>query len=834
MTSSSSSQQSERFASDDLSRITEECVNWDVDDEETAALRHAAPSGSDDNAASGLRQRRRGGRRSSIVPTMDKIVIDTTNPARKQQLPSLDFDRVVNAFSIMAIRKRLTAYKDRHHEHHEMIQHAKKNGYDTFGDFDEQEKELLHSSKGKTIVRWFLTLLTGVLCASVAIVIVFFVSHIGEFRTVFLNWQLAVAAGHSDWEQVMEEHKFTGGMKFMSRYGYDQATKGNLYIFMQFSGFNAVLALTSAVLCIFFAPNAVGSGIPEVKAYLNGVCVDSFAEINVFFTKIVATILSVSSGLIVGPEGPLVHLGAIIGQGVTKTTRLEVKMRNLQLNRPVLAGVLGMSPLTESGEIRVKQDGDMSLRSFKDRMPTLDPRTSAKTTTKRSKPPKVDTAKSEDDGKRRSIFLSPEGVLTDSDDEEADTTDHGCWPKYTFLASFVEVLSRFRNDADRRDLISIGVAVGFASAFGAPVGGLLYSFEEASSYFSIPLMWRTLAATAVGTFVIAMYSGDISQYSILSLGNPIRDGEEHHLLHNRFAELPVYILIGTGGGLIGAFFNSCYIWTNTRRQKFYSNKSNAKAASFFKLVEVLVVSIITSLLTFFLPVYLPQSWTCTDNNVSGSETNTKVDGLAGGAEYQFNCPPGQFNEVASIMLGSRDDALNAILTDPTQFKPATLLTCGLAFILLMIVTFGVKLPSGLFMPSLLTGAMLGGWTGILMQEYVLESINPGHIALLGATALLAGIQRTTVSLCVIMMEATGQVKTLIPLIISVVVARYIADLFNEGFYHVSHCSMQKGYACRHWCMSSLSIAAHKYPRLHTDKHGIERIPILGAHHQRGI
>jgi H+/Cl- antiporter ClcA len=80
------------------------------------------------------------------------------------------------------------------------------------------------------------------------------------------------------------------------------------------------------------------------------------------------------------------------------------------------------------------------------------------------------------------------------------------------------VLARFRNDTDRRDLISIGVATGFAAAFGAPVGGLLYSFEEASSFFTIPLMWRTLVATSLGTFVIATYHGDLSDFSVLSLG----------------------------------------------------------------------------------------------------------------------------------------------------------------------------------------------------------------------------------------------------------------------------------------------------------------------------
>ena len=84
--------------------------------------------------------------------------------------------------------------------------------------------------------------------------------------------------------------------------------------------------------------------------------------------------------------------------------------------------------------------------------------------------------------------------------------------------------------------------------------------------------------------------------------------------------------------------------------------------------------------------------------------------------------------------------------------------CGLVFLFLMLITFGVALPSGLFMPTLLTGSSLGGYAGIMIQKHLIPDIVPAHMALLGATAMLAGIQRTTVSLVVIMMEATGQVK----------------------------------------------------------------------------
>ena len=47
----------------------------------------------------------------------------------------------------------------------------------------------------------------------------------------------------------------------------------------------------------------------QVKAYLNGVRIPRFLTLEVLPVKFLGTMAGVASGLIMGPEGPMVHLG---------------------------------------------------------------------------------------------------------------------------------------------------------------------------------------------------------------------------------------------------------------------------------------------------------------------------------------------------------------------------------------------------------------------------------------------------------------------------------------------------------------------------------------------
>lgn len=46
------------------------------------------------------------------------------------------------------------------------------------------------------------------------------------------------------------------------------------------------------------------------------------------------------------------------------------------------------------------------------------------------------------------------------------------------------------SSAKRREVLSAACAAGVAVAFGAPIGGVLFSLEEVSYFFPAKVMWR--------------------------------------------------------------------------------------------------------------------------------------------------------------------------------------------------------------------------------------------------------------------------------------------------------------------------------------------------------
>ena len=80
-----------------------------------------------------------------------------------------------------------------------------------------------------------------------------------------------------------------------------------------FSGTSLLLVCAASCATVYFAPKAVGSGNPEIIAYLNGVNYPGLIAFETLVVKIFGTLGAVLGGLCVGKEGPLAHIGANVG-----------------------------------------------------------------------------------------------------------------------------------------------------------------------------------------------------------------------------------------------------------------------------------------------------------------------------------------------------------------------------------------------------------------------------------------------------------------------------------------------------------------------------------------
>ncbi len=102
--------------------------------------------------------------------------------------------------------------------------------------------------------------------------------------------------------------------EFRARYLQDLIDRNESTIaYVWYAGTGVFLVLCSVLLTVYVGPGANGSGVVEVMGLLNGVNYPDAIGFKTLFVKIVALILAITGGLCMGKEGPLVHIGAIIG-----------------------------------------------------------------------------------------------------------------------------------------------------------------------------------------------------------------------------------------------------------------------------------------------------------------------------------------------------------------------------------------------------------------------------------------------------------------------------------------------------------------------------------------
>ncbi|KAF2803648.1 uncharacterized protein BDZ99DRAFT_427109 [Mytilinidion resinicola] len=311
------------------------------------------------------------------------------------------------------------------------------------------------------------------------------------------------------------------------------------------------------------------------------------------------------------------------------------------------------------------------------------------------------------------------------------------------------LFSKYRdNDGKRREVLSASAASGVAVAFGAPIGGVLFSLEEVSYYFPPKTLFRTFFCCIAAALSLKF----LNPYGT----NKIVLFEVRYLTDWKFFEMVAFILLGVLGGILGALFiKASGLWARTFRR--------FKVIKRWPMLEVMLVALITGLISFW-----------------NRYTNMPVTELM----FELASPCDTFTNSGTGLCPTKDQI------------PAVIWYLSIAFVikaLLTVITFGIKVPAGIYVPSMVVGGILGRIVGHIVQYLALNyshtglfgdckaddnpesCVVPGVYAMVAAGATMTGVTRLSVTLAVILFELTGSLDHVLPFSIGILVAKWTAD-----------------------------------------------------------
>jgi len=452
--------------------------------------------------------------------------------------------------------------------------------------------------------------------------------------------------------------------------------------FFLWLGYGLFSGLVATLLVTLVEPTAGGSGIPDVKAYLNGNLLPHMLCLRTWVCRVVGLIFVTSSGLFAGTEGPMAHVGAITGAGLSMG-------RNSWLH---------------------------------------------------------------------------------------------CQMRY---------LARLNNHQTKLEFMSLGASMGVAAAFGAPIGGLLFSLEEASSFWNAQLTWRACLGGCVASLVA---KGTKTGFSSIPLQGFIEFPDQD--AGWQLWELGPFIFIGISMGLTGALFCACVRRIQEARARIFRLGQKGRVRKVGRICEALTVTAMTMCVTYAIAWAVPcNSGGAVQQLPAGQRRLASpyytVDGAGDNRLklWSAHCqdPATEGSGVATILLESRELAIKALFSN--DYANGTLEEKHLAglFVLifcLTLCTYGSSIPAGLFIPNIMVGGCYGRLVGLLMQRWVDQPVHPGVYALMGATGMLAGFSRMTVSLGVIMLEITSNAHLILPIMLVIMISKLIGDCLTPSAYDI--------------------------------------------------
>ena len=283
------------------------------------------------------------------------------------------------------------------------------------------------------------------------------------------------------------------------------------------------------------------------------------------------------------------------------------------------------------------------------------------------------------------------------------------------IGQMVSDLGRVKDSDTRHTLLAAGSAAGLATAFNAPLAGILFVIEEMRAEFKYSLI--SVKAVFVGAVMATIACRVVSgQGPILVLGDFAMPAQ---------STLWLYLVLGLLLGLVGISFNSFLLFLQQKFLDFYQNKMSR-----FVLTGALVGGC-CGLFGLFLPQI-----------------------IGGGFDVVHQVAAGQ---IAWGML---------LLVFALRFLTST-------------ISFSSGAAGGIFSPLLALGASFGAIFGYAADYLFPESqLQMGSFVVVGMGALFAATVRAPLTGIVLVMEMTTSYNLLLPMIITCLGSTLVAEVMG--------------------------------------------------------
>ncbi|WKY17172.1 hypothetical protein Q1695_001638 [Nippostrongylus brasiliensis] len=420
-----------------------------------------------------------------------------------------------------------------------------------------------------------------------------------------------------------------------------------LLSFASWCAYTTGMVAASAAFVHYVSPQAIGSGIPEMKTIIRGVILKDYLTTRTLLSKVFGVAMSLGSGVPIGKMGPFVHIASAVAN---------------QLSR---------------------------------------------------------------------------------------------------LASHFD--PAFKSETRRAECLAAACAVGVACTFSAPVGGVLFSIEVTTMYFSVRSYWRGFFAACCGAITIRLLRGFVAQTEVT-----VNAFFQTSFAPDAFVvnEIPLFVLLGIVCGVSGAMYISLY------RTVVLFLRSNDYAKKVFQqhwIVYPIFVSLAFSITSF-------------PHGLGRFSTGRLRFGM-NLKDFFSNCT---FSEPKTSFLSCKADIYDHWLNNRENILVLLTLFVAVHFVF-SIICLTLPIPSGLFMPIFVLGAAIGRLMGeivaIALPLGLIDGLNiyPGVYAVVGAASFSASVTHT-VSVSVMIFEITGQLHYILPVMISVLLSNAVCAYMQPSFF----------------------------------------------------